>query len=138
KQKTLQAKVAQIEGLAARQPVLMETEDAHWIDPTSLELLDLLVERIPALPVLLIITFRPEFSARWVGRPHVTLLSLSRLAPRQRAEMINHVVAGKNLPKEIASQIMDRTDGVPLFIEEMTKAVIESGVLNETADTAGV
>ena len=138
KQKTLQAKVAQIEGLAAHQPVLMETEDAHWSDPTSLELLDLLVDRIPALPVLLIITFRPEFQARWVGRPHVTLLALSRLAPRQRAEMITHVVAGKTLPKEIANQIMDRTDGVPLFIEEMTKAVVESGVLDQTTDTAGM
>jgi predicted ATPase/class 3 adenylate cyclase len=134
KQMTLQAKVAQIEGLAARQPVLMVTEDAHWSDPTSLELLDLLIERIPALPVLLIITFRPEFPPRWVGRPHVTLLSLSRLAPLQRAEMITHVLAGKALPKEIASQIMDRTDGVPLFIEEMTKAVIESVALTETAD----
>ena len=131
KQKTLQANVVQIEGLAARQPVLMVTEDAHWSDPTSLELLDLLIERIPALPVLLIIAFRPEFRARWVGRPHVTLLTLSRLAPRQRAEMITHVVAGKALPKEVANQIMDRSDGVPLFIEEMTKAVIESGVLTE-------
>jgi predicted ATPase/class 3 adenylate cyclase len=134
KQKTLQAKVAQIEGLAARQPVLMVAEDLHWSDPTSLELLDLLIERIPALPVLLIITFRPEFPARWVGRPHVTLLSISRLAPRQRAEMITHLVSGKALPKEIANQIMDRTDGVPLFIEEMTKAVLESGVLTEAAD----
>jgi len=134
KQKTLQAQVAQLEGLAARRPVLMVTEDAHWSDPTSLELLDLLVERISTLPVLLIITFRPEFPARWVGRPHVTLLSLSRLAPRQRAEMIAHVVVGKILPKEIANQIMDRSDGVPLFIEEMTKAVIESGGLTEMAD----
>jgi predicted ATPase len=140
KQKTLQANVVQIEGLAARQPVLLVTEDAHWSDPTSLELLDLLIERIPALPVLLIITFRPEFRARWVGRPHVTLLTLSRLVPRQRAEMIRHVVAGKALPKEVANQIMDRSDGVPLFIEEMTKAVIESGVLTESADqyTAGM
>ena len=140
KQMTLLAKVAQIEGLAARQPVLIVTEDAHWSDPTSLELLDLLIERIPALPVLLIITFRPEFPKRWVGRPLVTLLSLSRLGPRQRAEMITHVVAGKALPKTIANQIMDRTDGVPLFIEEMTKAVLESGVLAEAADryTAGM
>ena len=134
KQKTLQALVAQIEGLAARRPVLIVTEDAHWSDPTSLELLDLVIERIAALPVLLIITFRPEFSARWIGRPHVTLLTLSRLVPQQRAEMITHVVAGKVLPKEIANQIMDRSDGVPLFIEEMTKAVIESGAFTEAAN----
>jgi predicted ATPase/class 3 adenylate cyclase len=139
KEMTLQAQVAQLERLAARQPVLMVTEDAHWSDPTSLELLDLLIERIPSLPVLLIITFRPEFPARWVGRPHVTLLTLNRLAPRQRAEMIMHVVVGKVLPKEIADQIMDRSDGVPLFIEEMTKAVIESGALTESVGrhTAG-
>ena len=82
----------------------------------------------------LIITFRPEFTPPWVGRPHVTLLSLSRLPPRQRAEMITHVTGGKALPKEIADQIIDRTDGVPLFIEEMTKSVVESGVLTEAGD----
>ena len=78
--------------------------------------------------MLVIITFRPEFTPPWVGRPHVTLLSLNRLPPRQRAEMITHVTGGKALPKEIADQIIDRTDGVPLFIEELTKAVVESGV----------
>jgi predicted ATPase len=113
KQRTLQVKVAQVEGLAARQPLLMVSEDVHWSDPTSLELLDMIIERVPSLPVLLIVTFRPEFSPRWVGRAQVTLLSLNRLAPRQRAQMITRVSGGKDLPKEIVDQIIDRTDGVP-------------------------
>jgi predicted ATPase len=107
--------VAQVEGLAARQPLLTLWEDIHWSDPTTLELLDLLIDRA-ALRVLMILTFRPEFTPPWVGRPHVTLLSLNRLPPRHRAEMIAHVTGGKTLPREIADQIIDRTDGVPLFI----------------------
>src|SRR5262245_59386024 len=134
KEKTLGALVAQLEGLAARRPVLMVFEDVHWIDPTSLDLLDLVVDRVPNLPVLMIITFRPDFRPPWVGRPQVTLLSLNRLPPRQRAEIIARVAGGKALPKEIVDQIVDRTDGVPLFIEELTKAVIESGVLTDAGD----
>jgi class 3 adenylate cyclase/tetratricopeptide (TPR) repeat protein len=134
KEKTLRALVAQIEGLAAQQPVLMLFEDAQWSDPTSLELLDLIVDRVPALRVLLIITFRPEFSPPWTGRPHVTSLGLNRLAPRQRAEMIASITGGKELPEAITEQIIDRTDGVPLFVEELTKAVVESGMLTDTGD----
>ena len=134
KEKTLRALVAQVEGLAARQPVLMLFEDAHWSDPTSLELLDLIIDRVPALRILLIVTFRPEFTPPWTGRPHVTSLGLNRLAPRQRAEMIAGVTGGKALPEEIAAQIIDRTDGVPLFVEELTKAVVESGILTEAGD----
>ena len=116
KEKTLQALLAQLEGLAARQPVLMVFEDVHWSDPTTRESLDLIVDRVATLRVLVIVTFRPEFTPPWVGRPQVTLLSLSRLPRRQRAEMITRVTGGKALPKEIADQIIDRTDGVPLFI----------------------
>jgi class 3 adenylate cyclase/tetratricopeptide (TPR) repeat protein len=134
KEKTLQALVAQVEGLAERRPVLMLFEDAHWSDPTSLELLDLIVDRVSALRVLLIVTFRPEFNPPWTGRPHVTSLALNRLAPRQRAEMISGVIGGKALPKEITDQIIDRTDGVPLFVEELTKAVVESGMLTDAGD----
>jgi predicted ATPase len=111
KEMTLRALVAQIEGLAARAPVLMLSEDAQWSDPTSLELYDLIIDRVPALRVLLIITFRPEFTLPWIGRPHVTALTLNRLAPRQRAEMIVGITGGKALPEEIAAQIVDRTDG---------------------------
>ena len=134
KEKTLRALVAQVEGLALRQPVLMLFEDAQWSDPTSLELLDLIIDRVPALQVLLIITFRPEFTPPWAGRPHVTSLALNRLPPRQRAEMISGVTGGKALPEEIADQIIDRTDGVPLFVEELTKAVVESGMLTDVGD----
>jgi predicted ATPase/class 3 adenylate cyclase len=134
REKTLRALVAQIEGLAARQPVLMLFEDVHWADPTTRQSLDALIDRVPALRVLVIITFRPEFAPPWVGRGHVTLLSLNRLPRRQRPEMIAHVTGGKLLPQEIADEITDRTDGVPLFIEELTKAVVESGALADAGD----
>ena len=91
KEKTLQALVAQAEGLARRHPALMIFEDVHWSDPTTLELLDLLMERVPAARLLVIITFRPEFSPPWVGRPQVTLVTLNRLPPRQRADMIDRL-----------------------------------------------
>ena len=131
KEKTLDAQLAQVEGLAARQPVLMVFEDIHWSDPTTRESLDLLVDRIPTLRVLVILTFRPEFLPPWLGRPHVTMVTLNRLPPRQRTKMIAHVTGGKALPKEIAEQIVDRTDGVPLFIEEFTKSVVESGIVRK-------
>jgi class 3 adenylate cyclase/tetratricopeptide (TPR) repeat protein len=134
KEKTLQALVAQLEGLAARQPVLMVWEDVHWSDPTTREALDLIVSRVPGLRVLVIITFRPEFSAPWVGRPQVSFINLGRLGPRQGEQVIALVAGSKTLPKEITEQIIDRTDGVPLFIEELTKTVIESGVVIEAAD----
>jgi predicted ATPase len=120
KEKTLRALLAQFEGLAAHRPVLTVYEDAHWIDPTSLELLDLAVDRVMALPVLLLITFRPEFASRWIGRSHVTLVRLGGLPRRQRPQMITRVTGGKPVPKDIADQIIDRSDGVPLFIEELT------------------
>jgi class 3 adenylate cyclase/tetratricopeptide (TPR) repeat protein len=134
KEKTLQAKLAQVEGLAARQPVLMVWEDVHWSDATTRDSLDLLIDRIATLRVLVIITFRPEFAPRWIGRPHVTMLTLNRLRPRHRTEMIGHLTSGKALPKEIADQIVDRTDGVPLFIEELTKTVVESGIVADAGD----
>jgi len=134
KQKTLHVQVAQVEGLAARQPLLMLWEDIHWSDPTTLESLDLIIDRAATLRVLMILTFRPEFTPPWVGRPHVTLLSLNRLPARHRAEMLAHVTGGKTLPKKIADQIIDRTDGVPLFIEELTKSVVESGRMTDAGD----
>jgi class 3 adenylate cyclase/predicted ATPase len=134
KERTLHAQLAQVEGLASHQPLLMVWEDVHWSDPTTRESLDLLIDRVPPLRVLVILTFRPEFAPAWIGRPHVTMLNLNRLPPRQRAEMIVHVAGGRVLPKEIAEQIVDRTDGVPLFIEELTKSVIESGIVMEAGD----
>ena len=134
KEKTLHAQLAQVEGLASQQPVMMVWEDVHWSDPTTRESLDLLIDRVATLRVLVIITFRPEFSPPWVGRPHVTMLTLNRLPRRQRAEMIAYVTGGKTLPREIADQIVDRTDGVPLFVEELTKTVVESGALTDAGD----
>jgi class 3 adenylate cyclase/tetratricopeptide (TPR) repeat protein len=138
KEKALRTILEQIEGLAARRPVVILYEDIHWSDPMTRELLDMLVDRAAALRALLIFTFRPEFLPPWIDRPQVTLLSLNRLAPRHRAEMIRNVARGKTLPEEIASQITDRTDGVPLFIEEFTKSVVESGLLEEAGDRYSV
>jgi class 3 adenylate cyclase/predicted ATPase len=134
KQRTLATLVAQVEGLAVDQPVLMLFEDAQWSDPTSLELMDLLEDRVPTLPVLVVVTFRPEFASSWVGRPHVTSLSLSRLSARHCIAVIAGITDGKALPKELADQITERSDGVPLFIEELTKAVLESGALVNVGD----
>ena len=138
KERTLHAQLAQVEGLAARQPVLMVWEDVHWSDPTTRESLDLLVDRVATLRVLLIITFRPEFIPPWVGRSHVTLLNLRRLPRLQCVEMIARVTGGKALPKEIVDQIVDRTDGVPLFIEELTESVVESGIVTDAGDRYAV
>jgi class 3 adenylate cyclase/predicted ATPase len=134
KERTLEALVWQLEGLARQQPVVMVFEDAHWIDPTSRELLDLIVERVRSLPVLLIVTFRPDFQPPWTGQPQVTMLTLNRLDRRDRTALVEQIAGGKALPDEVIEQIADRTDGVPLFVEELTKSVLESGLLREEAD----
>ena len=126
RQRTLEALTAQLAGLARQQPVLMIFEDAHWIDPTSLEVFGRTVDRIKTLPVLLIVTFRPEFTAPWAGRSHVTSLALNRLGERETAAIIAHLVGNKELPADVMAEIVERTDGIPLFVEEMTKAVLEA------------
>ena len=108
-------------------------EDAHWIDATSRELLDIIVERAHDLKVLLIVTFRPEFQSPWAGQPRVTMLALNRLDRRDRIALVAQV-AGKALPDAVIDQIADRTDGVPLFVEELTKSVLESGLLRAETD----
>jgi class 3 adenylate cyclase/predicted ATPase len=134
KERTLEALIRQLEGLARQQPVIMVFEDAHWIDPTSRELLDLTVERVRSLPVLLIVTFRPEFQMPWTGQPQVSMLTLNRLDRRDRTALVAQVAGGKALPDGVIDQIADRTDGVPLFVEELTKSVLESGLLREDRD----
>jgi class 3 adenylate cyclase/predicted ATPase len=134
KQRTLEALIRQLQGLARQQPVLMVFEDAHWIDPTSRELLDLTVDNLRALPVLLLITFRPEFQPPWTGLPQVTMLALSRLDRRDRTALVAQISADRALPGEVVEQIVERTDGVPLFVEELTKTVLESGLLHAEAD----
>jgi class 3 adenylate cyclase/predicted ATPase len=131
KEKTLEALLAQLSQLAARQPVLMLFEDAHWIDPTSLELLTLTVARASQLPLLLLVTARPEFTPPWPDHAHVTTQALARLGRREGATLVERSAGGKALPAEILEQILARTDGVPLFLEELTKTVIESGLLRE-------
>jgi predicted ATPase len=116
-----------IAALSRRKPVLVIFEDAHWIDPTSLELFGRIVDKIPSLRVLLIVTFRPEFVPPWIGRPYVTSLTLNRLADREVRAMIDGVIGDKLLPANIRQDIIERTDGIPLFVEEMTKAVLEVG-----------
>jgi hypothetical protein len=114
--------------LARQKPVLMLFEDTHWADATSLEVLDLTVERVRALPVMVLITFRPEYEAPWTGLSHVTGTALDRLAPAEVETLAEHV-AGRPLPPEVTAQIVAKTDGVPLFVEELTKAVLESDLL---------
>ena len=136
RQRTLDALFAQIEALARQSPVLMIVEDVHWIDPTSLEALGRVVDRIANLGVLLIVTFRPEFEPPWIGRPHVTSLTINRLPRREVEAMIDRVIGNKLLPTSIRQDIIERTDGIPLFVEEITKAVLEAENEGGTRQTA--
>ena len=127
RQKTLEALTAQLAALSQFNPVLMIFEDVHWIDPTSLEALGRAVDRIRTLGVLLIVTYRPEFQPPWIGRPQVAALTINRLGEREITAMIDRVTGNKPLPQSIRQDIVERTDGIPLFVEEMTKAVLEAG-----------
>jgi class 3 adenylate cyclase/tetratricopeptide (TPR) repeat protein len=126
--------LARLDRLAARGPVLMVLEDGHWLDPTSRELFDQIVDRIQRLPLLLVATFRPELSPPWIDFPHVTLLTLNRLPQAQVVALIQRITDGKGIPGEVLGQILARTEGVPLFTEELTKAVLESGILHNAGD----
>ncbi|MBN8943423.1 MAG: AAA family ATPase [Rhizobiales bacterium] len=123
---------------AEQGPILIVFEDVHWMDPTSLDLLERLIARAARLPVLLIVTARPEFQPMWIGQPHVTMLPLSRLGQDDGAGIIGGVARNKALPEDIVEQILARTDGVPLFIEELTRTLLESGFLREMADSYAV
>jgi predicted ATPase/class 3 adenylate cyclase len=126
RQRTLEALIAQTEALSRQNPLLMVFEDAQWADPTSLELLGRAIDRIANRRALLLVTFRPEFKAPWIGRPYVTALGINRLAQHDVDAMIDRLVGTKSLPASIRRDIVERTDGIPLFVEEMTKAVLES------------
>jgi class 3 adenylate cyclase/predicted ATPase len=130
---TLAALVRQLESLASQQPVAVLVEDIHWLDPTTREWLDLLIERIQNLPVLMIATYRTEFQPPWIGRANVSVLSLNRLDQRQGAAIVRGV-AGRTLPADVLGHILMRTDGIPLFLEELTKTLLESGLLQEEGD----
>src|SRR5216683_3979078 len=129
KERTLTALPRQLEGLTRTQPVLLIFEDLHWIDPTSRELLDLIIALIDRLPVLLVATFRPEFQPPWAGQPFATVIALNRLGRVDGAVMVQGLAGNAALlPPDVVAEIVERTDGVPLFVEEMTKAVLEAAL----------
>ena len=138
RQRTLEALSGQVEALSRQNPVLMIFEDAHWADPTSLEAFSRTVDRIRTLQVLLLVTFRPEFEPPWIGRPYVTVLTINRLAERDVSAMIDRVIGNKLLPPSIQENIIERSDGIPLFVEEMTKAVLEAGIDGAAEQIAAV
>jgi predicted ATPase len=134
KEKTFEALLRQLEAPARRRPVLMVFEDVHWIDPTTLELLSLTVDRAASSSVLILVTFRPEFQPPWTGQPHVTVLTLARLDRRDGEALVERITGNSAvLPSDIVTEIVERTDGVPLFVEELTKAVLEAGAQDSTA-----
>ena len=130
KERTLNALIDQLASLADAKPVLLTVEDVHWADPTTLDLFGRTILRLPELRVLLIMTCRPEFRARWMNYPQVTALMLNRLGRRHCQSMVE-LIANKAIPPEVMEQIIAKTDGVPLFVEELTKTVLESGMLQE-------
>ncbi len=133
KEKTFEVLLRQVERLSEEQPVLMVFEDLHWIDPSSRELLERTMQRIANWPVLLVATFRPEFQPPWTGQAHVTTLALTRLDRQDTAAMVASIAADAALPTETVQEIAERTDGVPLFVEELTKSVLESGTQGAAA-----
>ena len=134
KAKTIEVLVDQLVRLSHRQPVVCIFEDAHWGDPTSREVLDLIVNRVPDERVLMVITYRPEFAVPWTAASHVTALTLTRLRREQVVTMVEQLTVGKALPHEVRDQIIAKTDGIPLFVEELTKTILESGLLREMDD----
>ena len=134
KDETLRTLVDISEAAARQQPSVLLFEDAHWADPTTLEVLDLLIDRVRTIPLLVVLTHRPEFQSRWSQQGHVGALNLSKLTGTQSAAMIAALASGKALPSMLLEQILTRTDGVPLFVEELTKSILESGELKEAGD----
>ena len=134
KDETLRVLVEMTSAIAHKQASVMLFEDAHWADPTTLEVLDLLIDRIGTVPLLIVLTHRPEFHPKWTGHGHVSALNLSKLTRAQSSAMVSEVAGGKTLPPGLVEQIATRTDGVPLFVEELTKSILESGELQEVGD----
>ena len=134
KDETLRTLVDISEAAARRQSSVLLFEDAHWADPTTLEVLDLLIERVKTVPFLVVLTHRPEFQSRWSEHGHVGALNLSKLTRMQSAAMVSSLAGGKTLPATLLEQILTRTDGVPLFVEELTKSILESGELTKAND----
>ena len=136
RQRTLEVLISQVQALARSKPVLMIVEDAHWTDPSSMEVFGRVVDRIATLRALMIVTFRPEFDPPWIGRSYVAALTLNRLAQRDTDAMIDGVVGNKLIPASIRKDLIERTDGIPLFVEEMTKAILEAESESDGRQTA--
>ena len=134
KDETLRSLVDITEATGRKQPSVLLFEDAHWADPTTLEVLDLLIDRVRTVPLLVVLTHRPEFQSRWSEHGHIGALNLSKLTKAQSAAMVSGLSGGKALPEGLLEQILSRTDGVPLFVEELTKTILESGELKEAGD----
>ena len=134
KDETLRTLVDITEAAARKQPSVLLFEDAHWADPTTLEVLDLLIDQVKTVPLLVVLTHRPEFQSRWSGQGHVGALNLSKLTRAQSAAMVSALAGGKALPASLLEQVLTRTDGVPLFVEELTKSILEAGELTEAGD----
>jgi tetratricopeptide (TPR) repeat protein len=134
KDETLRSLVDLIEAAARKQPSVMLFEDLHWADPTTLEVLNLLIDRVRGIPLLMVLTHRAEFQSRWASHGHVISLNLSKLTRAQSGAMVSKLAGGKALPGELLEQIIDKTDGVPLFLEELTKSILESGELKDAGD----
>jgi class 3 adenylate cyclase/predicted ATPase len=131
KEKTLEALLRQLEVLSRRRAVFVVYEDVHWIDPSTHELLDMTVQRVARLPVLLVITYRPEFQSQWTGQPHVSALALNRLDRCESVVLVQRVAGDNSLSNDIAVKILERSDGIPLFVEELTKAVVEAAARDQ-------
>ncbi len=134
KDETLRALVDTTEAIARRQPTVELFEDIHWADPTTLEVIDLLIHRVRNIPLLVVLTHRPEFSSRWSHYGHVAALTLTKLTRSQGSAMVSRLAGGKALPADLLDQILDKTDGVPLFVEELTKSILESADLRDAGD----
>jgi class 3 adenylate cyclase/predicted ATPase len=134
KDETLRTLVDLTEAAARKQPSVMLFEDAHWADPTTLEVLDLMIDRVKGFPLLIVLTHRPEFESRWSRHGHVAAVNLSKLTRAQSTAMVSRITGGRSLPAELLEQIIVKTDGVPLFVEELTKSILESGELKELDD----
>jgi predicted ATPase len=123
KDETLHALVDTTEAIARRQPTVMLFEDIHWADPTTLEVIDVLIHRVRNVPLLIVLTHRPEFASHWSDYGHVTALTLTKLTRPQSSAMVSRLSGGKALPADLLEQILAETDGVPLFVEELTKPI---------------
>ena len=134
KEKTLEVVLGVLLAMAAREPVVFIVEDVHWADPSTLELLGVVVEQTPTARLLVVLTFRPEFRSPWPARPHALHVTLDRLSKGQTELLVTHVAGGKRLPSEVARELVTKTDGIPLFVEELTKTLLESGLVRDTPD----